>query len=115
MINEVTIGTTTASKTGDDIVYFMTLTPDQVNKFEGIVSAHVERTTNLTFEQKIYLKIVACGDYINNPIIDTAEVTEETNDIYVNLGKWTHNESGDIVLCVLANNTDRHNKFSNRL
>ena len=103
------IGTSTVSKTvTSGTVYFMKLTPDQVNKFEGIVSTHVETSQGITFEQKIYLKIVACGDYIINPIIYTTEVTQETDQVFVNLGKWTHNESGDIILSMYASTTDSY-------
>ena len=35
-------------------------------------------------------------------------MTEETNDIYVCLGKSTHNESGDIVLSLYVTTTDSY-------
>ena len=65
----------------------MTLTPDQVNKFEGIITTHIETTSNYTFEQKIYLQITANGDFIINPVIFTTEVSEETTYMRTYLSK----------------------------
>ena len=101
---------TTVSKTYDwmnNIVCFMTLTPDQVNKFEGIVTIQ-NNFQGITFEQKIYLQITALGDYIINPIILTTEVSQETDKIYIELCKITHNESDDILLVMFASHTDSY-------
>ena len=85
----------------------MTLTPDQVNKFEGIVTIQ-NNFQSIIFEQKIYLQINALGDYIINPIILTTEVSQETDKIYIELCKITHNESDDILLVMFASHTDSY-------
>ena len=56
------------------------------------------------------LSIESDGTFKANTVIvaDTSEVTHETDDIYVSLEKWTHNESVDILLCVIANTTDSY-------
>ena len=86
----------------------MTLTSGQVNKFEGIVTTHIETTSNVTFDQKIYLQITAISDYIINPIIFTTEASQETDQIHIWMCKYTNNDSGDIILGIYADSTDSY-------
>ena len=90
-------------------VPFMKLTPYQINKFEGLVTASMGTTQGVTLQMYTYLKILAFGDVIINPIIYTTEVTEETTDMFLSLMKCTHNDSGDILLALSIVNTDSYN------
>ena len=77
---ETTTPTSTSSSTGTTfsktvteatIVPFMTLTDGQVNTFEGVMTASSTNQTYSNTNVELYVKIVACGDYIINPFFYT--------------------------------------------
>ena len=103
---------TTVSKSnenlGDNFLAFMKLRSWEINKFEGLVSCRLSTTQGVTFEMYIYLKILAFGEFIINPIICTFEVSQESTDVFIKLMKVQHNESGEILLCLALGNTDSY-------
>ena len=91
---------TTFSKTVSDtsLIPIMKLTDDQINTFEGRISANYNNSSSSTCDVEVYVKIVACGDYIIEPIFCTTKaITDATIGnpaIYVR--KITYN--GDVMI-----------------
>ena len=90
---------TTFSKTVSDtsLIPIMKLTDDQINTFEGRISAtyNVESTT---CDVEVYVKIVACGDYIIEPIFCTTKTLSGSliNNPAIYVRKITYN--GDVMI-----------------
>ena len=103
-----TVSKTCSAEWGNYLA-FMKLIPNQVNTFEGVITVDLIAGTvaeagilgDTTY--KIFVKRIAYGDTIVNPIIYTTEFSNENfyDKGFTAFYKISHNDSGDILLAVM--------------
>ena len=83
------------------VIPIMKFTDGQINTFEGRISATYLFDSN-TYDVEVYIKLVACGGSIIEPIFCTT--TAFPSDVIANLSifirRITHNEDGSVMIAI---------------
>ena len=78
----------------------MKLNDNQINIFEGRIAA-TYLVSETSCDVEVYIKIVACGDFIIEPVFCTTKTLDSPlSNPGIYLRRITHNEDGDVMLAI---------------